>query len=292
MFALPALLTAFTSTANGQSVPTQTCENLADVSFPNGLVPETRTFITATVPTYNLNAVGDEVVNSVEMFFDGKSVGKADVDSASPAASFWIRANAGDAPVVVSVVVYGLEGENYDMPFTCLSDQDTLKVRKPSKPGTYIYEGNLYLGDWCYLLGPKVDLQMQVGGINRQFNACGARRPSFRQAGAFVAEPRLDENDEWSQYGTPKWKLVPKGTSPAVETVPVLVRHKDLILFRGEWTIKRNYTPAQRIWQGTDEFYNYCLKQSKETTMSGGQLYCTRPGTLSYKTSLKRTRSS
>jgi len=37
-------------------------------------------------------------------------------------------------------------------------------------------------------------------------------------------------------------------------------------------------TPAKRIWEGTDRFWNYCIRENKDTLSSGGRLYCVEPG--------------
>jgi hypothetical protein len=38
-----------------------------------------------------------------------------------------------------------------------------------------------------------------------------------------------------------------------------------------------NFTPSQRVWQGTDAFINYCINQSKQTYSLNLRLYCVRP---------------
>jgi hypothetical protein len=38
---------------------------------------------------------------------------------------------------------------------------------------------------------------------------------------------------------------------------------------------------CRQVWDDTDEFFNYCIKEGKELFSSGGRLYCWR-GTVSY----------
>lgn len=37
-------------------------------------------------------------------------------------------------------------------------------------------------------------------------------------------------------------------------------------------------TDPHPIWQGTVDFFNYCLKGGKDVSSSGGRLYCDTPG--------------
>jgi hypothetical protein len=45
---------------------------------------------------------------------------------------------------------------------------------------------------------------------------------------------------------------------------------------------------ARRVWEGTDEFWNYCVNEGKRTWSSGGRLYCIRPGSRDRWISLYR----
>jgi hypothetical protein len=43
----------------------------------------------------------------------------------------------------------------------------------------------------------------------------------------------------------------------------------------------------KRIWDGTDAFFNYCLKGNHELTSSGGRLYCVKSGSTEEFVSFK-----
>lgn len=51
--------------------------------------------------------------------------------------------------------------------------------------------------------------------------------------------------------------------------------------------VSQTYEGVDKIWEGTDRFFNYCLKKDKELTSQGGRLYCWGP--VSYKVTHRRS---
>ena len=46
--------------------------------------------------------------------------------------------------------------------------------------------------------------------------------------------------------------------------------------------------PSRRVWEGSDRFWNYCIRENKDVFSSGGRLYCIEPGSASRWVSLYR----
>lgn len=280
-------------------LPTEQCPIGLGVytSFPpSKLVPGNRALVSVTIPRYarEFAPYGDDLqVTRVSMFFDAQEIATAEVadDIFNPDMNeivrFWMEGVAGDAPWVTRIVASGIRANQ--TAFSCISDEHATSVGKPDSPRIDASDGELYLSGWCYTTQPGLVLSFAVAGKTRTVAPCANRPLTLAVAGHYRIVQRRDLTDEWSERGAPFWRLSPLGTSPSTETVPVVVKAGSKVLFRGEWLIARNYSPSRKVWEGTDEFHNYCVKKRMETTMSGGRLYCTRPQSLTYRVRIKST---
>jgi hypothetical protein len=57
----------------------------------------------------------------------------------------------------------------------------------------------------------------------------------------------------------------------------LVVRVNGRIVKRGHLTAVYNHQPANRVWEGTDEFVNYCINDSRPTYSLDLRLYCWNP---------------
>jgi hypothetical protein len=51
------------------------------------------------------------------------------------------------------------------------------------------------------------------------------------------------------------------------------------VLAQGRFVV--DVTAAEQVWEGTDEFWNYCINESQTTYSEGGRLYCDNPASYS-----------
>jgi hypothetical protein len=66
------------------------------------------------------------------------------------------------------------------------------------------------------------------------------------------------------------------------DSVRIQIRSYGRLIFNRSYVVSYTYTPWRGIWEGSDEFINYCVNETREVRSSGGRLYCTTDSSVSY----------
>jgi hypothetical protein len=115
--------------------------------------------------------------------------------------------------------------------------------------------------------------------------ACGewSRRRSMMLPGVWVS---LQNSD----LSGPAWLVLSARSNAGANGTKIRVTVRS----GGKRLLSRNFeavwdrTPSERVYQGTDEFWNYCINEGGQAYSHRGRLYCVRPGFTTRFVALRR----
>jgi hypothetical protein len=185
----------------------------------------------------------------------------------------------------------------------------TLAITSAQEPSCEVSLNDLFKNE-----NPLTNKRDEV--VTWDFNTCPSTEMSFSAwsaRGKLTLKATIDENDNIHWIGGRKTKsgqfrLYPYDlvNRDEIDPVPVpSVTWEHLVVRRTKqtfsWSAKvngqvfakgkfrarvkayrvghnRRAIPDRKVWQFTDEFFNYCIKKGKELFSEGGRLYCWKPG--------------
>lgn len=150
-----------------------------------------------------------------------------------------------------------------------------VKAIKGKRPSFYVRGGSsgelVPRGARCWeTRGERVTVTVAAGGRRARFTRTDACL-LFKGRGRTIGGVRVARN----QYGSIDFFSRSRGSA----RVTVKVGRRTVL--RRTVVSRQRSRPDRRVWEGTDAFFNYCLKLDKELFSSGLRLYCIKPGSYS-----------
>jgi hypothetical protein len=121
-------------------------------------------------------------------------------------------------------------------------------------------------------------------------DVCGestTRKGWIDEADVYRYGPRPKRLSLWSAY--PRLEFRPaKPRRSYRQTYRVRASVGGRVVANRRLVVSYRYYPAERVWAGTDRFFNYCLNGGKKLRSSGGRLYCVEPSVRDFLVRLRR----
>ena len=170
---------------------------------------------------------------------------------------------------------------NAAAPVSCTARLNVFSVR--GKAPTFFARGGgtgelIGRGEHCFeVRGTKVSVTVRGGGHTAHFtreDACHRFKGAARRLGALRVSQTAYGTLAFSSYGSGSARLTVKVGRRVVLRRTVLASVAS--------------RPDRRIFQGSDAFFNYCLKSGKELFSYQLRLYCIKPGSHSEAVHFRR----
>lgn len=117
---------------------------------------------------------------------------------------------------------------------------------------------------------------------------------------------KKDQFEIYAEEGEPSVTWESLALRRSTRTFLWWARENDVVFAKGSFRVRvrpyryghnRKAIPRRKVWEGTDEYFNYCIKKGKELFSEGGLLYCWKPGrpgskrATAYSTTVTRLRT-
>ncbi|HEY5197780.1 MAG TPA: hypothetical protein VIJ51_12225 [Solirubrobacteraceae bacterium] len=119
------------------------------------------------------------------------------------------------------------------------------------------------------------DSQARTTALSRQCG--GSWSPAALDGSGWTLDTSPDSGD-----AGPAATFSPQYLSDGTRHLSYKVVWSGQTLSAGAFTVDTTVVPSSRVYQGTDDFVNYCIDQIQTVYSSDGRLYCIQPGGIFY----------